>query len=76
MVIPEAVELVLQASSMAVGGEVFVLDMGEPIKIRDLVEKLIRFSGNLPAGVDSPEQERIAIKYTGFGQERSYSKSY
>ena len=65
MVIPEAVELVLQASSMAVGGEVFVLDMGEPIKIRDLVEKLIRFSGNLPAGVDSPEQERIAIKYTG-----------
>lgn len=65
MVIPEAVELVLQASSMAVGGEVFVLDMGEPIKIRDLVGKLIRFSGNLPAGADSREQERIAIKYTG-----------
>ena len=65
MVIPEAVELVLQASSMAVGGEVFVLDMGEPIKIRDLVGKLIRFSGNLPASEDSPQQEHIAIKYTG-----------
>jgi FlaA1/EpsC-like NDP-sugar epimerase/8-oxo-dGTP pyrophosphatase MutT (NUDIX family) len=65
MVIPEAVELVLQASSMATGGEVFVLDMGEPIKIIDLVGKLIRFSGNLPASVESPQQEHIAVKYTG-----------
>jgi len=65
MVISEAVELVLQASSMAVGGEVFVLDMGEPIKITDLVEKLIRFSGNLPERLDSSQQEHIAIEYTG-----------
>ena len=65
MVIPEAVELVLQASSMAVGGEVFVLDMGEPIKISNLVKKLIRFSGNLPESIDSPQQEHIAIEYTG-----------
>lgn len=51
MTIPEAVQLVLQASALGTGGEVFVLDMGEPVKIADLAEDLIRLSG-LESGAD------------------------
>lgn len=46
MTIPEAAQLVIQASSMAVSSDLFLLDMGEPVKIRDLAEKLIHLSGN------------------------------
>ena len=58
MTIPEAVELVLQAGTMAKGGEVFILDMGEPVKIVDLAKGLIQLSG-LELGKD------IDIEYTG-----------
>lgn len=58
MTIPEACQLVLEAGSMGNGGEIFVFDMGKPIKIAELAKKLIRLSGYNP-GVD------IKIKYTG-----------
>ena len=65
MLIPEAVQLVLQASSMADGGEVFVLDMGHPVKIVDLAEKLIRLSGNQPYYSQACEPRGIKIEFTG-----------
>ena len=58
MTIPEAVSLVLQAMSYAKGGEIFVLDMGEPVKIYDMAQKLIKLMGYVP-NVD------IEIKVTG-----------
>ncbi|MCA9482640.1 MAG: polysaccharide biosynthesis protein [Nitrospina sp.] len=48
MLIPEAVQLILQAASLGEGGEVFLLDMGKPVKIVDLAKKMIRLSGYVP----------------------------
>lgn len=58
MTIPEAVSLVLQAGAFAQGGEIFILDMGEPVRIKDLAEKLIYLSGYTP-------HDQIKIVYTG-----------
>ena len=64
MSIPEAVELVLQSGAMAKGGDVFVLDMGEPIKIIDLAYKMIHLSGLTPIDNENPDGD-IKIEFTG-----------
>jgi len=58
MIIPEACQLVLQAASIAKGGELFILDMGEPIKIVDLAKRMIELSG----------RNDIEIKFIGLRQ--------
>ncbi|MFW1677447.1 polysaccharide biosynthesis protein [Pontibacter sp. JAM-7] len=64
MTIPEAASLVVQAGAMAQGGDVFVLDMGEPVKIIDLATRMIRLMGYEVKSGDSPEGD-IAIAVTG-----------
>lgn len=64
MTIPEAAQLVIQAGSMGKGGDVFVLDMGEPVRIVDLAEKMVRLSG-LSVRSDKNPQGDIAIEFTG-----------
>jgi FlaA1/EpsC-like NDP-sugar epimerase len=65
MSIPEAAQLVLQAGSMGLGGEIFVMDMGEPVKIVDLARDLIRLAGHTA--------DEIALVYSGL---RSGEKLY
>ena len=67
MSIPEAVQLVLQAGAMANGGDVFVLDMGEPVKILDLAYRMIYLSGLRPVTSENPEGD-IKIVFTGLRQ--------
>jgi FlaA1/EpsC-like NDP-sugar epimerase len=64
MTIPEAVQLVLQASAMARGGEVFVLDMGEPVRIADLARQMIQLSGCSLKDANNPNGE-IELQFTG-----------
>ena len=64
MTIPEAVELVIQAGAMSTGGDVFVLDMGKPVRINDLAKKMIRLSGLKVKDASHPDGD-IEIKYTG-----------
>ena len=71
MTIPEAAQLVIQAGAMAQGGDVFVLDMGEPVKILEMARKMILLSGQ---EIASPEQPHgIEIQFTGL---RSGEKLY
>lgn len=64
MTIPEAAQLVIQAGSMGLGGDVFVLDMGEPVKIASLAEKMIHLSGLSVRSERNPTGD-IAIEFTG-----------
>jgi len=75
MTIPEAAQLVIQAGAMASGGDVFVLDMGEPIRIVDLADRIVRLSGLEPyhevcghevcSAGETPRAGDIAIRFTG-----------
>ena len=71
MTVSEAAGLVLEASTMGKGSEIFVLDMGRPIRIADLAERMIRLGGGLTAGLTSgqrrgmPTGKDIEIRYTG-----------
>ena len=64
MTIPEAVQLVLQATGMAVGGDLFLLDMGDPVRIADLARQMIELSG-LRVRDEHSNDGDIAIQYTG-----------
>jgi len=64
MTIPEAAQLVIQAGSMGQGGDVFVLDMGQPVRIAELAEKLIHLSGLSVRSEKNPQGD-IAIEFTG-----------
>ena len=64
MSIPEAVQLVIQAGAMADGGEVFILDMGEPVNILDMAKKMIYLSGFVPKDDSNPDGD-IPIEITG-----------
>jgi FlaA1/EpsC-like NDP-sugar epimerase len=64
MTIPEAAQLVIQAGAMGKGGDVYVLDMGDPVKIVDLAENLVRLSG-LEVKTDDNPLGDIELKFTG-----------
>ena len=64
MTIPEAAQLVLQAGAMAVGGDVFVLDMGQPVKIIDLARRIVHLSGLSVRDASNPDGD-VEIKITG-----------
>jgi FlaA1/EpsC-like NDP-sugar epimerase len=64
MTIPEAAQLVIQAAAMATGGEVFVLDMGQPVKILDLAKRMVELSGLTVLDSDNPMGD-IEIRVTG-----------
>jgi FlaA1/EpsC-like NDP-sugar epimerase len=64
MTIPEAAQLVIQAGAMATGGDVFVLDMGQPVRIDDLARRLISLMGLTTRDQNNPEGD-IEIKYMG-----------
>jgi Predicted nucleoside-diphosphate sugar epimerases len=64
MTIPEAAQLVLQAATLAQGGDLFLLEMGEPVRIKDLAEQMVRLSGLSLRDAQNPTGE-IAITCTG-----------
>lgn len=66
MTIPEAAQLVIEASALARGGDVFVLDMGEPVKVYDLARRIVRLSGLKPyvAGEPGAEHGDIEIVFS------------
>lgn len=74
MTIPEAAQLVIQAGAMAKGGDVFILDMGEPVKILELAKKLILLSGLSIKNENNPNGD-IEIKFTGLRPGENFMKN-
>ena len=74
MSIPEATQLVLQASAMAKGGEVFVLDMGEPVRIYDLAVSMIHLSGMTTRDSNNPSGD-IEVVISGLRPGKNFTKS-
>ena len=68
MTIPEAVSLVILTGELASGGEIFVLDMGKPVKIKDLAENLIRLAGKIP-------YRDIDIEFIGLRPGENFTKN-
>ena len=64
MTLPEAAQLVIQAGAMAKGGDVIVLDMGQPVRLLDLAQRLIRLTGLTVKDVNNPDGD-IEIEFTG-----------
>lgn len=75
MTIPEASQLVIQAGAMGKGGDVFVLDMGEPVKITNLAKKMIQLSGLTEKTEDNPNGD-IEIQFSGLRPGRNCMKNY
>ena len=75
MTINEAAQLVMQSSALAKGGEVFLLDMGEPVKIYDLACEMIKLSGLKVSGEDE-NSEDIKIITTGLHQAKNFMKNF
>ena len=65
MTIPEAASLVIQASALARGGDVFVLDMGDPVKIVSIAERLIKLAGQVPAYEKTQASNTIQVQFIG-----------
>ena len=75
MTIPEAAQLVIQSCSLAKGGEVFLLDMGEPVNIKDLAIQMIKLSGMTVKDSNNIDGD-IEIKITGLSQEKNFLKNF
>ena len=65
MTIPEAASLVIQASALARGGDVFILDMGDPVKIVTIAERLIKLAGRVPVYEKTQASNVIQIRFVG-----------
>lgn len=75
MTIPEASQLVIQAGALGKGGDVFLLDMGEPVRIQDLARQMISLSG-LTVREPGSMQGDIEIQYSGLRPGENYMKNY
>ena len=75
MTIKEAAQLVIQAGALGKNSEVFVLDMGESVKIKDLIYRMIYLSGLKPKDSENQDGD-IEIKIIGLDQEKNYMKNY
>ena len=75
MTVPEAAQLVIQATTLSKGGEIFLLDMGEAMRIEDLAKQMIRLSGLNVKNITNPDGD-IEIISTGLRPGKNYMKNF